>query len=135
MENEANLQKIREKILSTDYGKFDLIEDILTRQEILYSKPRVVFKSITERLSMPEDKINRKTFWSWLRRYKQNYGSGNTGATGSQRIPPHHPASFSETKIADQEWLQNFKPSIPEGNSDRPVVIKVIRSENNSQQQ
>ena len=88
MENEANLQKIREKILSDAYGKFDLIEDILTRQEILYSKPRVVFKNITERLSIPEDKINRKTFWSWLRRYKQNYGAGNAGSTGSQRIPP-----------------------------------------------
>ena len=135
MENEVNLQKIRDKILSDDYGKFDLIEDILTRQEILYSKPRVVFKIITERLSMREDKINRKTFWSWLRRYKQNYGSRNPGATGSQKIPPQHPASLSKTKIADQEWLQNFKPSIPEGNSDRSVVIKVIRSENNSQQQ
>jgi hypothetical protein len=134
MATETNLQKIREKILSDAYGKFDLIEDILTRQEILYSKPRVVFKIITERLSMREDKINRKTFWSWLRRYKQNYGSGNPGATESERIPLHRPANFSKTKIADQEWLQNFKPSIPEGNSDRSVVIKVIRSENNSQQ-
>ena len=134
MENGANLQKIREKILSDAYGKFDLIEDILSRQEILSSKPRVVFKNITERLSMPESSINRKTFWSWLRRYKQNTGSDNAGSPGSQRIPLNRPAGFTETKIADQEWLQNFKPSIPESNSDRPVVIKVIRSENNSQQ-
>ncbi len=135
MENGANLQKIREKILSDDYGKFDLIEDILTKNEILYSKPRVVLKNITERLSMPESSINRKTFWSWLRRYKQNYSSGDLGSNGNQRVVPQHPATFSNTKISDQECLQNFKPSTPEANSDRPVIIKVIRSENNSQQQ
>jgi hypothetical protein len=135
MANEVNLQKIREKILSDDYGKFDLIEDVLTRQEILYSKPRVVFKSITERLSMPEDKINRKTFWSWLRRYKQNYGTSNPNPVGRQRIPARRSTDFIQSKIEDQDSLQNFKPSIPEGNSHRSVVIKVIRSDSNSQQQ
>ena len=135
MLNEPNLRKIREKILSNDYGKFDLVEDILTKNEILYSRPRVIFKNITERLSMPESAINRKTFWSWLRRYKQNYGSGDLGVTGSQGVTTHHPATFSKSKISDDEWLQNFKPSIPEGNNDRPVIIKVIRSEKNSQQQ
>ena len=135
MPNEPNLQKIREKLLSNDYGKFDLVENILTKNEILYSRPRVVFKNITERLSMPESAINRKTFWSWLRRYKKNYEPVDLSSTAGQGATPNQPATFSKTKISDHEWLQNFKPSTPEANSDRSVIIKVIRSENNSQQQ
>ena len=49
MGKDINLKEIRERILSEDYGKFDLIEEILARQEILNSRPRIIFKKITER--------------------------------------------------------------------------------------
>lgn len=123
-------QKVRDRILSDGYGKFDLVEDILTKEEILNLKPRIVLKNITERLSIPEGKINRKTFWSWLRRYKD----GNKPAF-------HHIKSIKESTVnslsekADQEWLKKFKPSIPKGVEREPVVIKVIRSDTNSQNQ
>ena len=35
MENKVQQEKIRERILSDRYGKFDLIEEILTKEEIL----------------------------------------------------------------------------------------------------
>ena len=44
MKNGASEQKVRERILSNGYGKFDLVEDILTKDEILNWKPRIVLK-------------------------------------------------------------------------------------------
>ena len=38
-------------------------------------------------------------------------------------------------EIADQEWLKNFKASVPKAGNQTPVVIKVIRSDNNSKKQ
>lgn len=130
MKNKPNIQKVRERILSSGYGKFDLVEDILTKEEILNLKPRIVLKNITECLSISEDQINRKTFWSWLRRYKD-----------SNKPAIHHPNSIKEPAIesssekADQEWIRNFKPSMPKRVEREPVVIKVIRSDANSQNQ
>ena len=135
MSDNINLQEIRERILSENYGKFDLIEDIISPQEILNLKPRIVLKKITERLSIPLDNINRNTFWSWLRRYKKNYGQLNPGLGITQWKLPRQGISGDEKKTADQDWLQNFEPSIPKSNGARPAVIKVIRSGKNSQQQ
>lgn len=130
MKNKPNMQKVRDRILSSGYGKFDLVEDILTKEEILNLKPRIVLKNITECLSISEDQINRKTFWSWLRRYKD-----------SNKPPFNHPKSIKEPTIEsssekeDQEWIRNFKPSMPKRVEREPVVIKVIRSDANSQNQ
>jgi len=130
MRSEINQQKIRDRILSDNYGKFDLVEDILTKEEILNLKPRIVLKNITELLSIPEGLINRKTFWSWLRRYKD-----------SNKPSFHHIKAIKESVInsssekLNQEWIKNFKPSIPREAEREPVVIKVIRSDANSQNQ
>jgi hypothetical protein len=134
VKNGASEQKVRERILSNGYGKFDLVEDILTKDEILNWKPRIVLKNITERLSLSEDKINRKTFWSWLRRYKENTRRVNLNPGNIQPTKEVTANSVDNPakEIADQEWLKNFKPSVPKSGSQTPVMIKVIRSGNNS---
>lgn len=127
MKLKSSEQKVRDRILSDGYGKFDLVEDILTKEEILNLKPRIVLKNITERLSIPDGEINRKTFWSWLRRYKD-----------SNRPSFHHtklikePTVNSSSENPNQEWIKNFKPSIPKGTEREPVIIKIIRSDTNS---
>jgi len=137
MKNKSNEEKIRERILSNGYGKFDLVENILTKNEILNLKPRIILKNITERLSLPEDEINRKTFWSWLRRYRQNNGYVNRYPGNIKPIKESitNPVDGSAKEKADQEWLKNFKPSIPKVRNQTPVIIKVIKSGNNSQKQ
>ena len=130
MKPKSSEQKVRDRILSDGYGKFDLVEDILTKEEILNLKPRIVLKNITERLSIPEGQINRKTFWSWLRRYKD-----------SNKPIFHHIKSIKESTVnsssekTDQEWIKNFKPSMPKEVEREPIVIKVIRSDTNYQNQ
>ena len=135
MPESKNLQVIKERILSERYGKFDFVEKILTREEIIYSRPRVVFSTIAERLSIAEDKINRKTLWSWLSRYKEKYRRLNPegGATTLNGGSKMTPVSTSEKKVTNMDWLQNIKPLEPESNAVSPVVINVIRSNRNSQ--
>jgi hypothetical protein len=131
MKNTSKEEKIRERILSDNYGKFDLVEEVLTKKEILNLKPRIVLKNITERLSLPEDKINRKTFWSWLRRYRASNKPINLFHGSIE--PIKESAGNTVKEKADQEWIKNFKPSVPKVTEHTPVVIKVIRCENNSQ--
>lgn len=135
MKNKSKEEKVRERILFKGYGKFDLVEDILTKEEILNLKPRIVLKNITERLSLPEDKINRKTFWSWLRRYRQSKSVINfyPGKKRSIKEPTVNPDDDPVKPMVDQAWLKDFRPSLPKNRSQTPVVIKVIRSGNNSQ--
>jgi hypothetical protein len=134
MKSKTNNEKIRERILSNIYGKFDLIEDILTKEEILTLKPRIILKNITDRLSLEEDRINRKTFWSWLRRYRET-NKFNSNPSAMKAIKKSN-ANFVDHPIAeihDEEWLKKFQPSVPKTNEHTPVIIKVIRSEKNSQ--
>ena len=137
MKNKSKEEKIRERILFSGYGKFDLVEDILTKEEILNLKPRIVLKNITERLSLPEDKINRKTFWSWLRRYRQSNSCMNLypGKKKSIKESADDPDIDPVKPMMDQVWLKDFRPSIPKNRNRTPIVIKVIRSGSNSQKQ
>src|ERR1700730_2640110 len=115
MKSASKEQKVRDRILSNGYGKFDLVEDILTKDELLNWKPRIVLKNITERISLSENKINRKTFWSWLRRYRQNNKpmNSNAGSTEPNKVSNGNTGDDPVKEIADQEWLQNFKASVP----------------------
>ena len=129
MKDKSNIQKVRDRILSGGYGKFDLVEDILTKEEILSLKPRIVLKNITERLSIPEGDINRKTFWSWLRRYRGNNRKVNANVLYSSMKSIKESTVNSSSEKVDQEWIKNFKPSMPEGREHEPVIIKVIKSD------
>ena len=137
MGNDTNLQKIRERILSGGYGRFDFVEKILTPEELLNSKPRVVFSTIAEQLSIAEDIISRKTFWAWLSRYKKKHRLLNpeAGATKLTRESKMHPVSSSEKKVTNMDWLRDFPPLEPENARIRPAVISVIHSDRNSKKQ
>ena len=127
MKSKSEEQKVRERILSNGYGKFDLVEDILTKEEILNLRPRIVLKNISERLSLPESEINRKTFWSWLRRFRQR----NQAAIFSQinRVPIKDSGVNPLLEKPGQEWIENFKSSIPIELDQTPVIIKIIKAE------
>ena len=127
MKDKSAEQKVRERILSQRYGKFDLVEEILTREEILNLKPRIVLKNISERLSLPEGEINRKTFWSWLRRFRQR----NQAAIFSQinRVPIKDSIVNPLPEKSGQKWVEKLKPSIPIELDQTPVIIKIIKAE------
>ena len=84
MKNKINEANIRERILSEGYGKLDLIETIYTKDEILNARPRILLKNILNRFSIPDESINRKTFWSWHQRYMQKYNPVFSQTSGFQ---------------------------------------------------
>lgn len=109
-----DILNVREKILSEKYGKFDLIEQIFPDEELTKGPPRIVLQRIIATLSLDPDAINKQTFYSWLRRYKQR-----KGATSYPEQKPNNQAS--------EEW-RSFKPSNIDSLKDQyKSIIQVVK--------
>ena len=122
MKNKINETNIRERILSEGYGKFDLIETIYPKEEILYSRPRVLLKNIMDRFSIPDGVINRKTFWSWHLRYKKR----NKLDTASPILFQKLQADSKKIDELSEDW-RDFNPSEAEDLKQHTPLIKVIK--------
>ncbi|MDQ2719396.1 MAG: hypothetical protein M3Z26_06485 [Bacteroidota bacterium] len=122
MKNKINDTNIRERILSEDYGKFDLIETVYAKDEILSAKPRILLKNIIDRFSIPDGTINRKTFWSWHLRYKKK-NNPISPATSLFQIENSNKEKVSEHSA---DW-RDFKPSDAESLKQGKALIKVIK--------
>ena len=123
VKNNINEANIRERLLSDGYGKFDLIETIYPKDEILRSRPRVLLKNIMDRFSIPEGSINPKTFWSWHLRYKKrNNAENHTSPTFFQK---RHAESKKIDELSE-DWRE-FNPSDAETLKQHKPLIKVIK--------
>lgn len=60
-----------EKLLSDEYGKYDYVEDLLGREYIMQTRPRIIRSYISELLQIPQEELNYNTFKAWLRNYKK----------------------------------------------------------------
>ena len=123
MKDKISDAKIRERILCSGYGKFDLIDAVYSKEDILSAKPRILLKNIIDRFSIPDAAINRKTFWSWLQRYKKKNKCSISPLKSSFQI-----AKVKSEKIAEQseEW-ETFKPSDAESLKQNETLIKLIK--------
>jgi hypothetical protein len=63
--------KPRESLLNKKYGKYDLIEKELSKEDILYSKPRAILELICEKFGLEKSEIKKVTFYKWLARSKK----------------------------------------------------------------
>ena len=116
MEYKISDSKVRERLLGSDYGKFDLMDTVYSKEVILNCVPRVLLKNIMERFSIPENAINRKTYWSWLQRYKKR---------NKCFIPPR--TSFLQVEKPGTEDWKTFEPSNAESVEQRKTIIKLIK--------
>ena len=122
MKNKINEANIRERILSDGYGKFDLIETIYSKDQILNTRPRILLKNILDRFSIPDGAINRKTFWSWHLRYKKKYNLVSSPTSIFQIESLKH----EKTPEHSEDW-RDFKPSDAESLKQSKTLIKVIK--------
>ena len=122
MKNKINEANIRERILSDGYGKFDLMETIYTKDEILNAKPRILLKNIMDRFSIPGGAINRKTFWSWHLRYRKK----NNLVYSPTSIFHKESLKHEQTPDHSEGW-RYFKPSDAESLKQSKTLIKVIK--------
>ena len=123
MRNKINETNIRERILSEGYGKFDLIDTVFSKEEILSAKPRILLKYIIARFSIPYEAINRKTFWSWHLRYKKKYNCSVSSPTTKFQIES---LKHEKTPEHSEDW-RGFKPSDAESLKQSKTLIKVIK--------
>ena len=123
MKNKINEVNIRERILSEGYGKFDLIDTVFSKEEILHAKPRILLKNIIARFSIPEGTINRKTFWSWHLRYKKKNKCSVSPPTSIFQIEN---SKREKTPEHSEDW-RDFKPSDAESLKQSKTLIKVIK--------
>ena len=122
MKNKINEANIRERILSDGYGKFDLIETVFSKEEILDAKPRILLKNITARFSIPDGTINRKTFWSWHLRYKKK----NNPISSLTSIFQIENLNHNKSTEQSEDW-RDFKPSNADSLKQNKALIKVIK--------
>ena len=122
MKNKINETNIRDRILSEGYGKFDLLETIYPKEEILYSRPRVLLKNIMDRFSIPDGAINRKTFWSWHLRYKKR----NKLDPASSTLFLKRNSDSKKVLELSEDW-RDFNPSDAEDLKQHTPLIKVIK--------
>ena len=122
MKNKINDANIRERILSEGYGKFDLIDTVFSKEEILSAKPRILLKNIIARFSIPDGAINRKTFWSWHLRYKKK----NNLVSSPTSIFQIESLKHEKTPEHSEDW-RDFKPPDAESLKQSKTLIKVIK--------
>ena len=123
MKNKINESHIRERLLSDDYGKFDLIETTYTKEEILNTKPRILLKNIISRFSISDGAINRKTFWSWHLRYKKKNKYSASSPTSVFQVEN---GSHEKVVKHSEDW-RDFKPSNADSLKQNKALIKVIK--------
>ena len=118
MKRKINEAYIRERILSERYGKFDLIDTVFSKEEMLNAKPRILLKNIIARFSIPEGTINRKTFWSWYLRYKKKNKCTVSSPTifqienSKREKTPEHAENWRDFRLSDAESLKQNKAFI-----------------------
>lgn len=94
----------RQKLLSDRYGKYDYVENLLERDYIIDNKPRIVLFHISELLEIPIEKLNYKTFSSWIINYRKK------DATRKKNASSLDDRKLSGKNIND---FSNFTPTDP----------------------
>lgn len=116
-------ERARANLLGEEYGKFDLIEELLPASMLLNARPRQIRRRIAEELQLPVEAVPYKTFSSWLGRYRaRQVRSGWMPGSGISAYPGGmHPAPGSAP--APEDW-RSFVASEPRQavNPDEPLM-------------
>lgn len=101
------LELVRDAILHSCYGKFDLVTDVIPKELLLTGKPRRVKKWLIQNLQLKDGDINSSTLRGWLLRYR------NAQKKNVDSIESH-------------QW-HYFEPSMTKAKTDdEKIVIKKV---------
>jgi hypothetical protein len=107
-----DIHKAREIYLADGYGRFDGIEQLLDRSEILTARPRMLRKAVASMLGLQTAEVNNKTFMSWLYRARKRLSQTSAPVflpTASRREPATTDQRGKETS---GDWRE-FRASEP----------------------
>ncbi len=119
MENDTTIKKIKDNILRSTYGKFDFMEELFDRDYLKTEKPRLIYWEILKRLDLTPEDLNRKTFYSWLGRYKK------------ERESKYSTAQQIQNRMTSEKSWRDFEPTNPVPVRDqKKILIKLVSSTN-----
>jgi hypothetical protein len=77
-EREEKIKDIRTLFLEAGYGRFKLLKEVFTPEELLHTDPLVLIKLTYRRLSLEKDDFNEASFRRWLRRNRNKQNKKNS---------------------------------------------------------
>jgi hypothetical protein len=123
--NVSAINAARDHFIIAPYGKFDLIQAMIPIEILLYCKPRIIKKIISEKFGLLSSQINNDTFWSWLRRVRK----GQEENISLNKLKHQHIEPFQSNEQA-ADW-KNFTPSVPvmEKEAEQTIIKLVTATE------
>jgi hypothetical protein len=98
-EREEKTEEIRALFVKTGHGRFRLLREIFTPEELLTKNPLVLIKLTYSRLSLEKNAFNEDSFRRWLKRNRNKKGRSQADANiPSATTKP--PGSFQFTDPA-----------------------------------
>lgn len=123
MKNIDTIKKAKDNILKSAYGKFDYMEAVFGREYLINEKPRLIYWEILLMLNLEPKDVNRKTFYSWLARYKKERKLKYVTAPNIQNQP-----------TSEKSWM-DFEPTIPVPvHEQKKSLVRLVRNKREGQE-
>ena len=114
----------KEKLLGVGYGKFDWVDKLVSKNDLLNQKPRLLRKQISNILSISIDDIQVKAFYGFLERYRKKH---KIHSDKKEREKNDETTSSSEntSDTAATSW-ENIKTKPLNKRSDNSNILKPV---------
>lgn len=118
------IELAKKKLLEKKYGKFDWVQRLLSRDELMFEKPRMIRHRIAEILNIEPDKIPSKTFYTWLRNLRIRWKN----ILAQEKNIKEDNINVSENVAADMTW-KSFRPTVPVSdiNYNNEPILKTVK--------
>ena len=105
-------KRCKKLLLRDGYGKFALVEKVISADRLLKMKPMVIYLELQELLGDQSAFLNRNSFYSWLRRWRRlNKENKSLPAQKEKNWMDYQPASSSPVaEEKDGVVLEFIKP-------------------------
>src|SRR4051794_34765886 len=104
-QREEKIEEIRAIFLQTEHGRYKLVKEIFSYEELLHSDPLVLIKLIYRRLSLQKNDFNEDSFKRWLKRNRNKLGKQKLQSEKAvnAELPPRNfnftdPATLTKSK-------------------------------------
>ncbi len=69
---------LKKRLRTHGYGNYDLLIDLFSETDLLYKKPGTLYFILLELVEDDTIGLNRKSFYSWLSRYRKRHKRSTT---------------------------------------------------------
>lgn len=135
---DRNYIELTKKLIGSNrYGKFDLIDKIISPQKLLQEKTRVLKCELMVLLDIPAEDFPAKSFKVWVCRYRKEHAINSKSFQNKEKR--YEKAEIEkigiDNKITGKNggWL-SFQPTDPATlkKDTEPILVKVLPNKNHN---